>query len=82
MIGENWLRSALTAMALGIRAFIIIPLGNGFAQSRHTGGSQIAPLAALLAGSRVGLGSRPLLSSGLMGSAAGPSTDCTLRRGG
>ncbi|WP_323772533.1 TRAP transporter fused permease subunit [Antarctobacter sp.] len=63
MIGENWLKVALTAMALGIGLYII-PLGM-VANPDMLRLSE-APLAALLAAARVALG-LTLLSSGLIG---------------
>ena len=63
MIGENWLKVALTAMALGIRLYII-PLG--MVANPDMLRLSDAPLAALLAAVRVALG-LTLLSSGLIG---------------
>ncbi|WP_050526472.1 TRAP transporter permease [Pseudorhodobacter aquimaris] len=63
MIGENWLKVALTAMALGIGLYII-PLG----MIANPDMLRLAedPLPALIAGGRVALG-LTLLSSGLIG---------------
>ncbi|WP_258182283.1 MULTISPECIES: TRAP transporter large permease subunit [unclassified Sulfitobacter] len=63
MIGENWLKVALTAMALGIGLYII-PLG--MVANPDMLRLSDAPLAALLAAARVALG-LTLLSSGLIG---------------
>ncbi|MDF3382912.1 MULTISPECIES: TRAP transporter fused permease subunit [Sulfitobacter] len=63
MIGENWLKVALTAMALGIGLYII-PLGMVANPDMLT--LSDAPLAALLAAGRVALG-LTLLSYGLIG---------------
>jgi len=63
MIGENWLKVALTAMALGIGLYII-PLG--MVANPDILRLSEAPLAALLAVARVAMG-LTLLSSGLIG---------------
>lgn len=63
MIGENWLKVALTAMALGIGLYII-PLGM-VANPDMLRLAEV-PFAALLAAGRVALG-LTLLSSGLIG---------------
>ncbi|MFG6591138.1 TRAP transporter permease [Sulfitobacter sp. 1A12157] len=63
MIGENWLKVALTAMALGIGLYII-PLG--MVANPDMLSLSDAPLAALFAAGRVALG-LTLLSSGLIG---------------
>ncbi|MFG6498549.1 TRAP transporter permease [Sulfitobacter sp. 1A13191] len=63
MIGENWLKVALTAMALGIGLYII-PLG--MVANPDMLSLSDAPLAALLAAGRVALG-LTLLSYGLIG---------------
>ena len=53
MIGENWLKVALTAMALGLGLYLI-PLGM-IANPAVIGLAQ-APLAAALAAGKIGLG--------------------------
>lgn len=63
MIGENWLRVALTAMALGVGLYLI-PLGMIANDALIMLGA--APLAALWAALRMGVG-LSLISYGLIG---------------
>ncbi len=68
MIGENWLRVATTAMALGLGLYLI-PLGM-IAQPALIG-LAATPGAALLAAGRIGLG-LALVSTGLIGRRRSP----------
>lgn len=63
MIGENWLKVALTAMALGVGLYVI-PLG--MVANPDMLRLAEAPVAALIATVRVALG-LTLLSYGLIG---------------
>ena len=68
MIGENWLRVALTAMALGVGLYLI-PLGMIANQQLITLGD--TPVAALFAALRMAVG-LSLISYGLIGKSAIP----------
>ncbi|MFD1341233.1 TRAP transporter permease [Litorisediminicola beolgyonensis] len=63
MIGENWLKVALTAMALGVGLYVI-PLG--MVANPGVLALADAPALALFAAARIGLG-LTLLSAGLIG---------------
>ena len=63
MIGESWLKVALTAMALGVGLYVI-PLG--MIANPDVIGLAEAPIAALMAFVRVAFG-LTLLSAGLIG---------------